>query len=194
MSHIIAGRFETQEAADRAAAALAAAGFDRSEYGTFFLTPPGQHSQYPIGGDAHHDEGTKHSGAKAAVGGAVGGVAGLAAGALAAAAGEPGIVPAAVIAGAGVGAYVGSLQGALSGTRAGDPAQATPEEPVERHSGVILAVCADREGAHDRAIELMRQEGALDVEEAEGVWRDGVWEDFDPTAVPHRVIEGNPRT
>jgi len=193
MSRIIAGRFDTQAAADVAAVALADAGFSRSEYGSFYVTPPGQHAQYPIGGDAHHDEGTKHSGGKALVGGAVGGIAGLAAGGVAAAAGEPGLVPAAVIAGAGVGAYVGSLQGALSGTRAGDPAQASPEEPVERHAGVMLAVCADREGAAQRALDVLRQQGAMDVEEAEGVWRDGVWEDFDPTVLPRRSATGNLR-
>lgn len=186
MSRIIAGRFETQAAADVAALALADAGFARGEYGAFYVTPPGQHAQYPIGGDAHHDEGTKHSGGKAAVGGVIGGVAGLAAGGIAAAAGEPGFVAPAVIAGAGVGAYAGSLQGGLSGARAGDPAKANPEEPVERPAGVVLAVCVDRENTYDRAAEVLRAHGAEDVEEAEGVWRDGVWEDFDPTVLPRR--------
>jgi hypothetical protein len=193
MSRIIAGRFETQAAADVAAAALAEAGFARNEYGSFYVTQPGQHAQYPIGGDAHHDEGTKHSGSRAVVGGAVGGIAGLAAGGVAAAAGEPGLAPAAVIAGAGVGAYVGSLQGALSGTRAGDPSQATPDEPVERHAGVVVAVCADREGAAQLALDVLRQQGAMDIEEAEGVWRDGVWADFDPTVLPKRPASGDLR-
>jgi hypothetical protein len=186
MSRIIAGRFETQAAADVAALALADAGFARNEYGTFYMTPPGQHAQHPIGGDAHHDEGTKHSGGKAAVGGLIGGVAGLAAGGVAAAAGEPGLVAPAVIAGAGVGAYAGSLQGGLSGARGGDPRKASPDEPVERPAGVMLAVCVDREGAHDRAVDVLRAQGALDVEEAQGVWRDGVWEDFDPTLRPQQ--------
>jgi hypothetical protein len=169
-----------------AALALADAGFARGEYGTFYVTPPGQHHQKPTGGDAHHDEGTKHSGKTAAVGGVIGGVAGLAAGGIAAAAGEPGLVAPAVVAGAGVGAYAGSLQGGLSGTRAGDPAKATPEEPVERPAGVMLAVCADREGTRDHAVDVLRAHGAMDVEEADGIWRDGVWEDFDPTAQPER--------
>jgi hypothetical protein len=189
MSRIIAGRFETQDAAEAAAAALAQAGFERAEYGSFYLNPPGQHAQYPIGGDAHHDEGTKRSGRRAAVGGAVGGAAGLAAGGIAAAAGEPGYVPAAVIAGAGVGAYVGSLQGALSGTRGGDPAKATPDEPVERPAGVMLVVCVDREGMRATAVEVLRRQGAMDIEEADGVWRDGMWQDFDPTAKPRLVAE-----
>ena len=188
MSRIIAGRFETQAAADLAAVALADAGFARGEYGAFYHNPPGQHAQYPIGGDAHHDEGTKHSGKTAAIGGVIGGVAGLAAGGIAAAAGEPGFVAPAVIAGAGVGAYAGSLQGGLSGTRAGDPTQAHPEEPVERPAGVMLAVCADRAGAAELAVEILAREGAQDVEEAEGTWRDGVWQDFDATVPPRRTV------
>lgn len=191
MSKLIAGRFETQAAADAATAALAGAGFRPDEYGSFYMTPPGQHAQYPIGGDAHHDEGSKHSGKTAAVGGIVGGVAGLAAGGLAAAAGAPGLAPAAAIAGAGVGAYAGSLAGGLSGARAGDPAQASPEEPVERPSGVMVAVCVDREGTHDTAVDVLRSQGARDVEEAEGDWRDGTWADFDPlgTANPARKLD-----
>lgn len=187
MAQLIAGRFETQAAADVAAMALAEAGFDRSEYGSFYLTPPGQHAEYPIGGDAHHDEGTKEAGGKAMIGGALGGAAGLAAGSIAAAAGAPGLAGAAVIAGAGVGAYVGSLQGALSGTEAGDPSKATPEEPVERAAGIMLAVVTDREGSRERALEVMRRYHALEIEEAEGRWRDGVWEDFDPTRQPRRL-------
>jgi len=190
MSRIIAGRFETQAAADVAAVALADAGFTREEYGSFYVAPPGQHGRYPIGGDAHHDEGTRHSGAKAMVGGVIGGVAGLAAGGIAAAAGEPGFIAPAVIAGTGVGAYAGSLHGGLSGARAGDPAQATADEPVERRAGVMLAACVDREGADRLALDVLAQQGATDIEEAQGVWRNGVWEDFDPTVLPHRPLTG----
>jgi len=57
MANIIAARLETQPAADRALAALRSAGFD--EVTSFYLNPPGQHSEYQIGGDAHHAEGTK---------------------------------------------------------------------------------------------------------------------------------------
>lgn len=192
MAHIIAGRFETQEAADRAVAALVDAGFTPGDYGSFYTTPPGQHHQKPTGGDVHHDEGTKHSGRNAAIGGVVGGVAGLAAGGVAAAVGEPGFIAPAVIAGTGVGAYAGSLQGGLSGTRAGDPAQATTEEPVERPAGVLVAVRVDREGERDRAVDVLAAQGAEDVEEAEGTWRDGAWADFDPT-VPPRYLVKSPR-
>jgi len=187
MATIIAGRFETQARADEAQAAFALAGFERSEYGSFYLGPPGQHARHPLGGDAHHDEGTKHSGATAAAGGALGGAAGLAVGGLAAAAGEPNLAPATIVAGAGVGAYVGSLAGALKGSRAGNPERARPGEPVERPAGIMVAVCVERPGMRQRAIEALRQREARDIEEAQGDWRDGRWVDFDPR-VPRRPL------
>jgi hypothetical protein len=40
---------------------------------------------------------------------------------------------------------------------------------------------------------VLRQQGAMDIEEAEGVWRDGVWADFDPTVLPKRPASGDLR-
>ena len=84
MATIIAGRAETQVVADRAIEALTAAGFHAEDVTSFYLSAPGQHSEYPIGGDAHHDEGTRKSGKTAATGATVGGVTGLAIGTAAA--------------------------------------------------------------------------------------------------------------
>src|SRR5687767_15893084 len=116
MANIIAGIVETQEAGDRVIAALRAQGFGADDLMSFYLNPPGQHATYPIGGDAHHDEGTKHAGKTAAAGAAVGGVTGLALGTAVAAATDSGLGAMAARAGAGVGAYVGSLAGGLTGT------------------------------------------------------------------------------
>ena len=180
MSKIIAGRFETQSEADRAFAALADAGFQRDEYGSFYLTPAGQHAMYPVGGDAHHDEGTKESGKTALAGGAIGGATGAVLGTAVGAAMDAGFTAIGAVAGAGVGAYVGSLAGALSGTRSGDPDKATRDEPVERASGVMVVVRVDRDGTRDAAVRVLRAQGALEVEQAIGEWRDGTWADFDP--------------
>ena len=128
MSVIFAGRFQTQAEADRAKEALRSAGFRSDEISSFYLNPAGQHASYPIGGDAHHDEGTKDSGKTAVAGGAIGGASGVALGTVAAAASEPGFTAAAAVAGAGVGAYVGSLVGAMAGTHTGDPQQASAAE------------------------------------------------------------------
>lgn len=187
MATIIAGRFETQVEADRALGALARAGFGSQDVTSFYLNPPGQHAEYPIGGDAHHDEGSKKAGKTAAAGATVGGITGLALGTAAAAAADPGLTAIAAIAGAGVGAYVGSLAGGLTGARAGNPDQATVEEPVERGAGVIVAVRAD--GEEDTAIRTLRASGAREIDRAAGDWRDGAWIDFDPRRPPH-FIEG----
>jgi hypothetical protein len=36
-------------------------------------------------------------------------------------------------------------------------------------------------------IDILRREGAADVERAQGVWLNGDWTDFDPIASPHMV-------
>jgi len=190
MSTIIAGRFDTQAHADRALAALKTAGFASDEFTCFYLAPPGQHATYVLGGDAHHDEGTKESGHKAAAVAAAGSVAGLALGTVTGVAlGEPGFTAAGAIAGAGIGGYVGALAGGLTGSRSGDPAQATREEPVERTSGVMVAVRADREGAAESAVDVLRSQGAIEIERSHGTWQDGAWIDFDPGRPPE-LIDG----
>jgi hypothetical protein len=192
MAKIIAGRFDTQVQADSALGALKSAGIPEADLSSFYLTPPGQHAQYPIGGDAHHDEGTKHAGKGAGVGAAVGGAAGLAIGAAAGVAtGGVALAAAAAVAATGVGGYVGSLAGGLAATRGGDPDQASREEPVERAAGIIVAVRADN--GEDEVLRVLRSQGALDIERAQGEWRDG-WADFDPARTPELVDStGGPR-
>ena len=192
MARIIAGRFETQARADDAIAALSTAGFASSEVTSFYVTPPGQHATYPIGGDAHHDEGTKDSGRKAGAAAAIGGVTGLALGAATGAAlGEPSLTAAGAIAGTGIGGYVGSLAGGLMGTRSGNPDQATTAEPVERSSGVMVAVCVERPGTEAQAVTALRGNGAVEIERATGEWRDGLWVDFDARRTPELIDGGH---
>jgi outer membrane lipoprotein SlyB len=186
MAKIIAGRFETRAEAQRAADGLRNAGFAARDVSAFYLNPPGQHAEYPIGGDAHHDEGTKESGKTAVAGATVGGVTGLALGAAVGAAADIGVATAvAGLAGAGVGAYVGSLAGGLTGARAGNPEQANVEEPVERTAGMMVAVRAD--GNEEAVIQALQAQGAMDIERASGEWRDGSWVDFDPRRTPELI-------
>ena len=187
MANIIAARFETQVAADRAIDALKASGCASGDITSFYLNPQGQHSTYPIGGDAHHDEGAKHAGKTAAAGATVGGVAGLAIGTAAAMAAEPGFTAVAAVAGAGVGAYVGSLAGAMSGTESGDPSKASVEEPVEREAGIMVAVRVADASREDGVIRTLRGQGAEGLERATGEWRDGTWADFDPRRSPQPI-------
>ena len=161
MATIIAARFSTQAEAQQALEALRSAGFAASDVTSFYLNPPGRHAEYPIGGDAHHDEGTKESGKTAGAGAALGGATGLALGAAVGAAAEPGMAVLGGLAGAGVGAYVGSLAGGLAGARAGDPTEANAEEPVERQAGMMVAARID--GNEEAAVQALRGLGAVEI-------------------------------
>jgi len=185
MARIIAGRFETQAQADNALAALRRAGIPAAHCSSFFLNPPGMHDLQPLGGDVPHSEGTKDAGSAAGKAAAIGSVAGLALGtATGAALGEAGFTAAGAIAGAGIGGYVGSLAGGLTGSRGSDPDNATRQEPVERAAGIMVAVHAD--DGEDQILQVLRAQGALDIERASGEWRDG-WRDFDPAQPPQLV-------
>ena len=185
MANILAARVETQPEAERLIAALRNAGIAEHDITSFYLNPPGRHGEYPLGGDAHHDEGTKESGKTAGVGAAVGSLAGAAVGAALGAAAGPGVAAVAGVAGASVGAYGGSLAGALTGSRAGDPQQANTEEPVERPAGVIVAVRV--ESGEEAVLDVLRANGALDIERTSGEWRNGEWIDFDPRRTAQRA-------
>ena len=194
MTPIIAGRFEQNSQAEGAAAALHRGGFGPGDVTVLFINPPGQHAVYPIGGDRDASPGAKHAhgGALkgAAVGSAVGAGLGLAA--------TPLLGPAAVLAGAGAGAYAGSLVGAL-GDLEDKPANAETDqqlvEPVtvaasptdaapSRSGGVLVAVRAVEFAKRVDAVNILRNEGAHDIERADGTWQGGHWIDFDPLKSP----------
>jgi hypothetical protein len=186
MSLIVAARFDTFDAAQNAATALMNAGVGQDDLHTFFVNPAGQHNRYPTGGDQAADPDSK-----GAPFGAIGGAAAL--GVLGAVVG--GVIAASfaesvwlIIPGAGVGAYIGSLAGSMSilgrARRRRSIEEATEEHRHEgRKSGVVLAVHTARE--HEKRIaSLLREAGGVEVERAQGRWRDGKWEDFDPLVAP----------
>ena len=178
MSRIITGHFQHPEQLQEAVALLSAEGFGSEDYAIYYFNPPGSHGLYRIGGDASADEGTAGSGKSAAAGAAVGGTAGAAIGML----GGP--IGALVVGGAG--AYVGSLWGALSTMEDPDRAKATTEHPAEPPSGPMLAINIDRAEAgteHDAeptAVAILTRCAAMQVDRANGTWKDGEWVDFDP--------------
>ena len=182
MPNIVAGRFEQQADADAAIASLVRHGFHRDQVASFFVNAPGQHAQFPIGGDRVASPGAQAAGGGAAVGAAVGGTVGLGVGLAV----TPVVGPVAVPAAAAAGAYVGSLTGAL-GKMDAAPADSAPyaEAPAEvRHAGVMVAVHAPEAGQHASAVDVLQVSGAQDIETAEGQWRNGTWADFDPVAPP----------
>jgi len=176
MSRIVAGRFKSSLQADAALAELQRAGFRSGEYESFYVAPPGQNAQYPIGGDERADRGARKAGWGAVAGAVVGAIIGAAAGAVTSA--EFGVV--AILLGAGLGAYIGSFAGSMAKMRdANRHAAPAGVQPIE-HGGRMVAVNVDRVEMERRALDILRQHGALDVGRAEGTWRDGSWRDFDP--------------
>ncbi len=62
MSLIVAGRFPTFERADEVAQRLYSHHVKQEDVSVFFVTPPGQHAQYVIGGDHFADAAAKPGG------------------------------------------------------------------------------------------------------------------------------------
>ena len=176
MATIIAGHFQLQETALDVCAAFKAAGFDAGRISTFFNNPPGQHNVIPTGGDQAQSQGAKQT--PEAV--AKGEVTGAAVGAAVGAASIPLTGPLGPVLGGLVGAHLGSLY-SFSELKEKEESGAPP-----RQSGmmVAVAVAGDEEA---RAIELMRQQGAQQVERAAGMIADGDWKDFDPLSVPQYI-------
>jgi hypothetical protein len=181
METIIAGRFATHERAERAVNHLIADGFHQNDASTFFVNPPGQHDQFPVGGDQDADANATKADTGAVAGAAVGGAAGAAAALL-----VPGLGPALALGVIGVGLYTGSLAGAL--TKLGDrkAARETDASPG-RPSGVLVAVRVLNPKAEDIALDVLHAEGAQDIERKQGIWEAGEWKDFDPVAPPELV-------
>jgi len=177
MAHIVAAEFKEFAQAEGALAALREQGFAASQLTTFYLNAPGQHATFPIGGDRYKDPESADGGSGALKGAALGGAAGLALGAAA----VPVVGVVAAVGGIAAGAYAGSLAGAVGAfgkdRPAGDP-------PAERPAGVVVAVHASTPGDRERATSVFWRHRAHSIELAEGEWRDGTWQDFDPVSIP----------
>ncbi|MDA8127390.1 MAG: hypothetical protein M0Z73_01645 [Betaproteobacteria bacterium] len=182
MNTLIVGRFHQLSDAEAASRELARAGFLSEEMGLVYVNPHGQHATHPVGGDKAESPGT-HDATSGAVRGAAGGAG---AGTLLGAAAIPALGPAGPLMGAAVGAYTGALVGALKHMEDGD-GERTPvdadghADPLPHEPGFLLAVALGDAARRDRAVDILRTV-AEDVEEAEGILRDGDWIDFDPLA------------
>lgn len=183
MSLIIAGRFDTFPTAEHASQQLQAAGITEEDLSIFFVSPQGQHSRTPIGGDSMTDRGAKSAPKGAGKGVVIGIIFGALVGIGIFGAFKAPLIVTAI--GAAIGAYVGSLVGAMSHTRVSRPHSATSLDNVEnaRQSGVLLAVHAALE-TQDSVTSILRRCGAMEVERTSGLWQRGSWADFDPTKPP----------
>ena len=178
MDHIVAAEFGDFASAEAALRALENEGFALSQLTSFYLNAPGQHGTYPIGGDQDEDPEAKGAGAGAMRGAALGGAAGIALGLAA----IPVVGPIAVAGGLAVGAYTGSFAGAVESLGNDDT---SPEPQLSRPAGVVVAVHTPTELDRERATSVLQRQSANSIEHAEGTWRDGTWDDFDPVSIPN---------
>lgn len=184
MTAIVAGRFDSFSTAESVASRLKARGFADQDLSLFYVNPPGQHAAYALGGDHAADAGARKSGVGAIAGVVIGAAVGAAVGAMliSALSAVPPLSILVLVLAVGLGAYLGSLAGALTLARDARSNPVTGQPPV-RNAGVVLA--AHVPGGDTAAVaDLLRQEGARDVERAEGQWVDGRWVDFDPLVPP----------
>jgi hypothetical protein len=124
----------------------------------------------------------------AVTGGVVGGAAGLAASLMGLA--IPGIGPiiaagpiVATLSGAGVGAVAGGLIGGLTDMGVSKSDAEYYAESVRR-GGALVTVRADDSRA-ERAADIMRDHGAIDIERRAEQWRERGWSGFDEKAAPY---------
>ncbi|SAI69290.1 Uncharacterised protein [Bordetella ansorpii] len=181
MSLIVAARFETFPAAEEAARKLFACNFPEEAVNIFFVNPPGWHDRHPLGGDRTADPDARGASKGALMGAGLLATLGAAVGAgILFALGSTGFE---LVVAAGLGAYVGSLMGAMR--RAGRRSKRQPGHPdvQVRPSGVLAAVQVSPQ-QEAQAAQILRDAGGVDVERANGRWRDGKWVDFDPVQPP----------
>lgn len=184
MTLIVAARFSTFDAAGAAARRLMLAGVSEDAIHVFYVNPPGAHDRYPAGGDVAADPGAARAGKTLGIAALLGAIGAVLGGVIVASFADS-LIP--IVAGAGVGAYIGALAGAMGGMdrrrkRVQDP---TPTQVAGegRPAGVMLAVNTAGERAQEIAVMLV-DAGGQEVERAQGRWREGQWEDFDPLAPP----------
>lgn len=182
MAMIVAGRFTTFDQANLVASRLYDRAFRPADVSVFFLNPTGQHARFPIGGDVDADAAARPAGRGAAQGVIAGGAFGLAVGALLfALVWRFWLVP---VVGMMGGAYLGAFFGALRRMRGRERVSA--RQAGLRDAGVMLATHVSETTA-DTAIAVLRDAGAAEIEQADGVWENGEWRDFDPRERVHRA-------
>ncbi len=183
MATIIAGRFDEQISVDATIAELRAAGFPAEHISTFYVTPAGQHARYRLGGDHDKSVGAEDTAKGTAAGTTTGGLVGAAIGAISA----PLTGPIGAITGGLVGAHVGNLVGALGKMHDDDNAS---DQPLVRHAGLMVAVSAPTAQCVQRAVQILQQQGAGELESADGHIVASDWQDFDPASLPQRISVG----
>ncbi|MES2355732.1 MAG: YsnF/AvaK domain-containing protein [Pseudomonadota bacterium] len=178
MAKTVVGLMDTREEAQSVVRDLVDSGFDRSDIG-LMASQQEVDSTRQTGSEAAEEDvasgAMKGAGAGAILGGAAGLLVGIAAIPI------PGIGPiiaagpiASALAGAGVGAVAGGGIGALTNVGVPENEAQYYAEGVRR-GGTLITVTADDDDMADRAAEIMRMHGALDIDERAEDWRASGW-------------------
>lgn len=191
MARTIVGLFDTFSQAQQAVHELTNIGISRDHISMIANDARGEYAREV--GTTSTSEG---AGVGAVSGGLLGGVVGLlvglgalaipgigpviAAGPLAAALGTAGATAAV---GAGVGALSGGLLGALIGAGIPEDEANLYAEGVRR-GGTLVTVYSD-EMMTSRVSDILRRNGAVDMDTRGAEWRTGGWQRFDPQADPY---------
>lgn len=185
MSRIVAGHFLLQNEVEQARQALLDAGFPEDGICGFFVNQPGQHDMTPIGGDHAESPGARETPLGVVEGAATGGVVGAAIGAVTA----PVTGPIGPVVGGLVGAHVGSLYSfsKMKERGEGEDGGGNENQHAMRRPGMLLAVALEDPADEARALDVLRRQGASDIEWAEGHVEQGDWVDFDPLSTPRLI-------
>ena len=186
MPTILIGQYDDFETADAAIAELRESGIADGAIEQFHLNAPGQHDQYPVGGDEDADRNAREGDEGAMSGAAIGAAAGLAVGIVT----LPIAGPFAAAAGLAVGAYTGSLAGAVNSLGSEEHPAAQSTIPM-RSAGVRVAVAVA--GNDAEPIErILRKHAARSIERSAGTLQGGHMANFDPVSTPQWIMP--PRT
>jgi len=181
MAKTIVGSFDSFDEAQRVARELMDEGYAGSDINVVASN---------IRGEFREDERVKvvdtHNATTGAVaGGVLGGAAGLAVSLMGLT--VPGLGPiiaagplAATLSGAGAGVVAGGLIGGLTELGVSKPDAEYYAEAVRR-GGALVTVRADDDAA-DRAVDIMREHGAVDIDKRASRWREKGWTGWDDDA------------
>jgi len=186
MTNIVAAHFDDFGTAEAAIQSLSTAGIPASHVDQFYVNAAGQHAQFPIGGDQDADPEAQGAEKGALAGAAIGGAAGLALGLVA----TPFAGPVAAVGAMAAGAYAGSLAGAVNSLGNDHP---RPASPLARPAGVVVAVYTPTAADRERSTAVFLRHRAESIEQADGTWSDGTWQDFDPVSIPNWRVSPVPR-
>ncbi len=181
MAKTIVGSFDSFDEAQRVARELIDDGFASSEINVVASNIRGNFKP----DDRLQVTDTSHAASGAVAGGVLGGAAGLAVSLMGLT--VPGLGPiiaagplAATLSGAGAGALAGGLIGGLTELGVSKTDAEYYAESVRR-GGALVTVRTDDEAA-DRAVDVMREHGAVDIDKRASMWREKGWRGWDDDA------------